>query len=327
MRALEVVSPGPRTTVEDLGRRMVARFGIPPGGAFDPLSLVAANRLVGNDDGAAGLEATLAGPTLRNAGDEPLALAVVGADCDAHVERGGGRPDADGEPVSPGRVVTLAPGDRLRLGFARDAARAWIAVAGGVEVPAVLGSRATCVSAGFGGFRGRPLARDDRLQLGVPRTAASDLGWREPLVEHEPAPFALRFVRGPQWELFGEAGIAALRASAWRVQRDSDRTGIRLAAAEAGDAGASALAGVPGIAPEGTTLGAVQVPADGCPIVLGPDRPVTGGYAKPAVVVAADVGRLARLRPGDLVSFSEVTMEAACGLAAARRERLARLLA
>lgn len=320
MRVLEVESPGPRTTVEDLGRRMVGRYGVPRGGAFDALSLVAANRLVGNADRAAGLEATLAGPTLRNAGDEALVVALVGADCAGELERRTGS-----EPAPLGRALVLEPGDRLRLGAARDAARLWIAVAGGVDVPLVLGSRSTCVAAGFGGLAGRRLAAGDRLPVGAPCRAASPHAWLEPLVERETSPFTLRFVRGPQAERYGEAALAALRATAWRVERDSDRTGVRLAPVEGGDAGTGDLAGVAGIAPEGTTLGAVQVPADGRPIVLGPDGPVTGGYGKPAVVIAADAGRLARLRPGDVVRFAEVSAEVARTLLAARRARLERL--
>jgi len=130
MRRLRVVSPGPRTTVEDLGRRNVARFGIPAGGAFDALALTAANRLVGNRDDAAGLEATLGGPTLANDGDEALELALVGADCGATLVQ------AAGTGVAPlGAAFACEPGETLQLGFARDGARAWIAVAGAYGQP------------------------------------------------------------------------------------------------------------------------------------------------------------------------------------------------
>ena len=144
-----MLDPGPRTTVEDLGRRGVARWGIPCGGAFDPLALTVANRLVGNRDDDAGLEITLGGPTLVNAGDEPLAVALNGADCDARLVHG-----AASAPVRPGRAVTLAPGDVLRVGYARAGARAWLAVAGGIAVPRIAGSRATALGAGFGGLDG-----------------------------------------------------------------------------------------------------------------------------------------------------------------------------
>lgn len=321
MRQLRVVVPGPRTTVEDLGRRMVARHGIPQGGAFDALALVAANRLVGNRDDDAGLEITLGGPTVLNAGDETLHLAVVGADCTARLVHG-----AASAPVRAGRAVACAPGDALRLAFARDGARAWLAVAGGIDVPAFAGSRSTALAAGVGGFAGRALARDDTLPIGPRRSIPPDDIWAETTAPPAACmPRVLRVLPGPQQERFGTGGLRALCATAWRVQNDSDRTGIRLAPADdEADEPPPALRGVAGIPPEGTTLGAIQLPPDGRPIVLGPDRPVTGGYAKPAVVIAADVGRLALLRPGDVVRLTAVSLEEALALAAARVAALPR---
>ncbi|MEW6271057.1 MAG: biotin-dependent carboxyltransferase family protein [Thermodesulfobacteriota bacterium] len=311
-RRVHVASPGPRTTVEDLGRRMVARHGVPAGGAFDALSLVAANRLVGNDDADAGLEATLGGPTLDNAGDEPVHVALVGADCAATIASAGGS-----RPAALGRAHCLAPGEVLRMGFARDGARVWIALAGGVDVPPVLGSRSTSLAASFGGLEGRALRRGDLLRLGAPRRAPLGTSWHEP---GPAAPVTLRVLPGPQLDRFAGGALDALCATRWAVRNESDRTGVRLAPAEDGDV--SPLRGAAGIAPEGTTLGAMQVPPDGCPILLGPDRPVTGGYAKPAVLAAADVGRLARLRPGDGVRFVVVSLDEACALLRARRAPL-----
>lgn len=315
MRALRVVVPGPRTTVEDLGRRMVARWGIPSGGAFDPLALIAANRLVGNHDDAAGLEVTLGGPTLENAGDETLALAVSGADCCARLVHG-----AASAPVRSGTAVVCPPGDLLRLGFARDGARAWIAVEGGIDVPPVAGSRSTALAAGFGGLDGRPLASGDLLPVG-PAPVASRRGpeappWQEPVPPAACMPHVLRILPGPQHDRFPTGVVRALCAPAWRVLTDSDRGGVRLAPVD--EDVPIALRGVAGIPPEGTTLGAIQVPPDGRPIVLGPDRPVTGGYAKPALLAAADLGRLALLRPGDVVRFGEVGLDEALALFAAR---------
>lgn len=314
MRALLVASPGSRTTVEDLGRRMVARFGVPAGGAFDPLALAAANRLVGNRDGAAGLEITLGGPTLVNHGDEPLGVALVGADCRATV-----RDDGVAHPLCPGSSLPCPPGAAVKLGFARDGARAWLAVAGGIAVPERLGSRSTCLAARFGGLDGRALRAGDVLPVGpAPASPPGTAAWHDALA-YDGAPALLRIVPGPQAALCGDAG-EALGARAWRVHNDSDRTGIRLVPADASsDPPPRAPAG---IAPEGTTLGAIQLPPDGCPIVLGPDRPVTGGYAKPALVIAADVGRLARLRPGDVVRFTPVSLADAATLARERRATL-----
>jgi biotin-dependent carboxylase-like uncharacterized protein len=218
--------------------------------------------------------------------------------------------------VPCGVAVACEPGDSLRLGFARDGARAWLAVAGGIDVPAVAGSRSTALAAGFGGLAGRALARDDALPIGSPRAVPSERSWAEAGPAAACMPRVLRILPGPQLQRFAPDGMRALCATAWRVQNDSDRTGVRLAPAE--HEPPPALRGVAGIAPEGTTLGAIQVPPDGRPIVLGPDRPVTGGYAKPALVIAADVGRLALLRPGDVVRLAEVSLGEALAHAAAR---------
>lgn len=316
MRCLTVTTPGPRTTVEDQGRARVGCFGIPGGGAFDGLALVAANRLVGNADEAAGLELTLGGPTLVNSGDETVEVAVVGADCGATVVAGNAS-----RAVAPGTPTALRAGDTLRLGFARDGARAWIAVSGGVAVEPVLGSRSTCLPGRFGGLEGRPLRAGDVLPLGPRRDGAPG---RAPLRANDfragTTPVTLRLLSGPQRDRFAADALASLCASSWRVDNDSDRTGTRLAAED--EAAREMLRGVAGIPPEGTTLGAVQVPPDGQPILLGPDRPVTGGYAKPALVIAADVGRLALLRPGDAVRFAEVSLEEALDLARRRRAAL-----
>lgn len=319
MRLLQVLVPGSRTTVEDLGRRGVARWGMPPGGAFDALALTAANRLVGNRDDAAGLEITLVGPALRNAGDEPLAVALTGAGGDPRLVHG-----AASAPVAPGRAVTVAPGDVLRVGALRAGARAWLAVAGGVVVPRVAGSRSTALGAGLGGLEGRTLAHDDALPIGVPQRpvppAAASGAWHGARPAAACMPVVLRVLAGPQATLYDDDPLPALTSTVWRVLANSDRTGVRLAPAD-GEPPA-ALRTIAGIPPEGTTLGAIQLPPDGRPIVLGPDRPVTGGYAKPALVAAADVGRLAQLRPGDTLRLSAVTLDEALALASARRRGL-----
>lgn len=319
MRLLRVMAPGPRTTVEDCGRRGVARWGIPAGGAFDTLALIAANRLVGNRDDDAGLEITLGGAALVNAGDEGLGVALTGADCDARLVHG-----VASAPVSPGFALMLAPRDVLRLGYARTGARAWLAVAGGIAVPRVAGSRATVLGAGFGGLDGRALARGDTLPIGVPQRpvppATATPASRDAAPPAACMPLVLHVLPGPQVARFAGDALRALAGTVWRVQNDSDRTGVRLAPAD-GDP-PDELRGVAGIAPEGTTLGAIQVPPDGRPIVLGPDRPVTGGYAKPAVVAGADVGRLAQLRPGDTVRLALVALDEALARAAARRATL-----
>ncbi len=302
--------------MEDLGRRHAALFGIPPGGAFDPVALVAANRLLGNPDGAAGLEITLGGPTLCNTSEDALQITWVGADCGAMVVRG-----AERWPLPRGTVIELRPGDALEAGFARDGARAWIAVHGGIATAPVLGSRSTCAAGGFGGLEGRPLRAGDVLPVAQGQAPPTRSTWQHPDLPGDLV--QLRIVPGPQVACFATDPIAALESTLWWVAPDSDRTGLRLAPLD--PTIRVRLAGVAGIPPEGTTLGAVQVPGAGEAIVLGPDRPVTGGYAKPALVIAADLGRLAQLRPRDRVRFLRIDLEAACRLAEQRWASLAAL--
>ena len=309
-----VKQPGPRTTVEDLGRRSVARFGVPPGGAFDALALRAANRLVGNPDDAAGLEMTLLGPNLEHAGDEPFALALVGTDVAAVRSRRGKK-----EPLPTHQAFLLEPGDVLRLAMPLRSARAWLAVSGGIDVPAVLGGRGTCVSGAFGGIEGRLLRAGDTLAVGPGRSVTSHTIWKDP-ASAPTGTTVLSLLPGPQIDAFEDNPIERLCDRTWKVAPSSDRVGVRLEPVP-GEKPAG-LRPPKGIAPEGTTLGAIQVPPDGTPILLGPDRPVTGGYAKPALVARAHIGRLARLRPGELLRFHPTTMSEAIEQECARRDSL-----
>jgi UPF0271 protein len=302
VRRLRVERAGTRTTVEDLGRRNVARFGVPPGGAFDPLAMVTANRAVGNPDGAAGLEATLDGPTLRNDGDEPLDLAVVGA-----LLLGPG-----GADVEASALATIHPGEVARVASPLPGSRAWLAVAGGIDVPLVLGSRSTCLAGGFGGYRGRALAAGDILPIG-PASPGSGSCSSPPGPTRAPAgPALLRLLPGPDPGRWPSDPIPVLESTLWEVERDSDRTGVRLRPLDPTVVGLR-LDRPAGIPPEGTVLGALQVLPEGSAILLGPDRPVTGGYAMAAVLARADLGMLARLRPGDRVRFAGIDRDAARG--------------
>ena len=300
MRRLRIETPGPRTTVEDLGRRGVARFGVPPGGAFDPLSLAEANRAVGNPASFAGLEVTLEGPSLRNVGDEPLLLEIVGGE---FVGPAGGS--------APGPGVLLRPGEIAAVARPLPWARAWIAVGGGIEVPLVLGSRSTCLPGRFGGFEGRALSTGDTLTIGpVPAGSARPRrfipGPSEPTTSRG-RPVLLRLLPGPQVDLWPRDPLPLLASTLWTVAHDSDRVGVRLHAVD--PEVASRIERPAGIAPHGTVPGAMQLPPDASAILLGPDRPVTGGYAMPAVLARADVGLLARARPGDRVRFEAVGVD------------------
>jgi biotin-dependent carboxylase-like uncharacterized protein len=285
---IRVLDPGPQTTVQDGGRRGQLRYGIPPSGPVDARSFIIANRLVGNADAAAGLEFTLIGPRLRAEG--PCAVAVTGADSPVTVN------DA---PAAAWTTLTLRAGDVVKIGPARAGVRGYVAVAGGIDVPPVLGSRATYLRGRLGGLEGRALRRDDVLRLGaaarvrVRAVAARAIpDWRaEPL---------LRVVLGPQADRFTDEGIAAFLGGTYEVLPQSDRMGARLSGPHIAHARGHDIIS-DGIAP-----GAVQVPGDGQPIVLLVDRQSTGGYTKIATVCSFDIPRVGQAKPGQRVRFSAV---------------------
>lgn len=281
---LRVEKPGLWSTVCGAPRYGSGAWGIPPGGAMDLEALGAGNAVLGNRPGAAAIEISFSGPALEVL--EDLSAVLTGAPCDAAL---------DARPLVRGRPFRAVRGQALVIGAARSGARAYLCVGGALADGSIGPARRLAA--------GDILCRDgqDRLAEGE----APRLGdWRD-----QPDP-VVRIVLGPQEERFLPEGVSTILQSRYRVSAASDRRGIRLE-------GPAIPAGAPGfeISPEGTALGAIQVPPDGLPIVLGPDRPVTGGYAKIGTVVTADFGRLAQMRPGSEVRFEAVD------LAVARRAR------
>jgi biotin-dependent carboxylase-like uncharacterized protein len=278
---IEVLSPGPLTLVQDLGRPGFARWAVAPSGAFDRGALRLANRLVGTAEAAAGLE-TLGSLIVRIGID--CVVAVTGAPGPLHVERDGVRAGRDRSAP-----LHLRAGDVLEVGTPSDGLRAYLAVRGGLDAAPVLGSRSRDTLAALGP---EPLRAGDRLRFG-----AAVLG--APHVDHAPVrprSGPVRVVLGPRMDWFTLAGVNDLLTSVWTVRPDSDRVGIRLD-------GPALRRRAPEreLPSEPMVTGALQVPPDGRPVILGPDRPSTGGYPVIAVVVDADLDRLAQLRPGDPV--------------------------
>ncbi|GAB6932116.1 5-oxoprolinase subunit C family protein [Calditerricola satsumensis] len=323
-----VLRPGLLTTVQDLGRTGWQRFGVPVGGAMDPFALRVANALVGNDDGAAAMEITLQGPQLRF--DEDALIAVCGADLS---------PAVDGAPLPQWRPVLVQRGSVLAFGRPRWGVRAYLAVAGGWDVPIVLGSRSTDRRAGLGGVEGRALREGDRLIAGIPAAPAQRLMaalsgrlGRRPLasVPWRVSPRAfpayaaqptVRALRGPEFDAFSPAAQAAFFARPFRVTPQSDRMGYRLAGP------ALALREPIELVSEGVSAGTVQVPPDGQPIVLLADRQTVGGYPRIACVATVDLPVLAQMPPGATVRFREVSLGEAQALLARREQLLRRLRA
>lgn len=294
---IEVVRAGLCDLVVDQGRAGRGAIGVPVGGAADPLALAAANALVGNDSSAAGLEMTFAGPDLRF----PVGgiVALTGTRFTAT--------RSNGLSVAWNQTLIMAPGETLSLEGAETGCRCWLALAGGLAVPSVMGSRSTLLPAGFGGHQGRALRAGDELMPGQPAQDEGRLLQAQP--PSTPAVDApLRVVAGPQTGLFDDGGLAAFYGGLYRVAAASDRRGLRLD----GPVVTHARTELPS---QGVLPGAVQIPPDGRPIILGWDGPVTGGYPVIAGVIAADWARLAQLKSGDAIRFETLDIDAARALA------------
>ncbi len=318
--ALEIIDPGPATTVQDLGRPGLMRYGAPAAGALDRDALRLANALAGAEPGAAALEIRYLGPSLRASGG-PIRAALAGATVLMRLERA----DGSHEDVGAGRSFTLNDGDRLRTGPLRGrSATAYLAVSGGIATPPILGSRATYARSRLGGVDGRPLRASDRVPVG----AAAPGGPERALTRLDEPVWAgrARVVLGPQDDRFTEEAVALFLSTDWRVSRDADRMGLRLVPPEdAGDGAAARLALKDGhdIVSDGVAEGSVQVPGSGLPIVLLADRQTSGGYPKIATVIGADTPALGRARPGDAIRFDAVSPAEAVRLRRAAEARLA----
>lgn len=300
-RRLVVERGGTCSLVEDEGRIGTASLGVPRAGFADPLAARLANRLLGNAEDAALVEVTLAGPKLRATAD--VQVVVVG-----DPERPGMvEVRVDGRPVPERTVLPLAAGQALDVGSCADAVRAVVAVEGGLRTPLVLGSRSSDQLCGLGPGA---LSEGDVLEIGP---AGRPHGRLE-----EPRPRAgatvLRVVAGPDVPAAADAGT--LLAGEWLVGSESNRVGVRLRPAEhgegAGGAGSGTGAALPPQVPSrGMVRGAVQLPPGGEAVVLGPDHATVGGYPVAAVVVGADLHRLAHVRPGEAVRFELVDADEA----------------
>lgn len=315
--AIEVMKPGLSTTVQDLGRPGYYHLGIPLSGAMDCAALRAANLLVGNEEGAAALEAVFLGPELRFTAD--ALVAVAGADLP---------PKLDGQPQPGWTALRVRAGQVLGFDFLRRGARAYVAVAGGIDVPPVLGSRSTYVLGALGGLEGRALRTGDTLPVGVPaRTAAEGRTVPDALRHPAETPGTLRVLPGLYWHRLAASAQDSFFADAWKVAPEADRIGYRFR-------GGRALEFVPRVPPfgagsdpsnivdSGYPYGSVQVPGGTEPIVLHRDAVSGGGYFMLGTVISADMDLIGQMQPHTPTRFVAVDMEQAL---AARAERAARL--
>lgn len=311
MAALTVLRPGMLTTVQDLGRWGYQHEGVPVSGPMDAYAHRLANRLVGNPDTAAAMEATLIGPELQ--ADAEVVCAVSGGAFEISV---------NGAAVSMNVAFTVPAGARLRVGNRLAGARVSIAVRGGIDVAPVFGSRATSLISRMGPFDGRALKAGDVLAIGLP--AMSDLDARaDRKPKSGPRPLRLpeggarlRVIMGPHDAMFTAAALETFLNAKFVITPQSNRMGYRLEGPRLAHAGGA------DILSDATPIGSIQVPASGQPILLMADRQTTGGYPKIATVISADLPVAGQLAPGDWIGFASVTRAAAID---ALREQEARL--
>lgn len=305
MDLLQVMESGPLVTVQDLGRFGFQQYGVPVSGGLDKLALRTANLLVGNQEDEAALELTFLGLKLNVLA--PVRLALTGADMPVSL---------NDRSVATWSAFEAAAGDVVTIKPARSGLRGYLAVAGGFDVPLVMGSRSTYVGGGLGGFEGRPLAKGDVLAgSGRPvagRTRALTAG----LIPERPGELVLHAVPGPQDDFF-DHGADVFFTQPYVISSQADRMGYRLEGpvVEIKPDYPQSIISEPSLA------GAVQIPADGQPIVLLVEQTV-GGYAKIATVITPDLDLIAQARPGERISFTAVDLDRARELDADYQTRL-----
>jgi antagonist of KipI len=297
MSALLVEAPGLFTTVQDLGRDGFGPMGVSASGAADPISLRIGNRLVGNSEGSASLEMTLIGGAFTF--EHATTIAVTGADFG---------PSLDGVALPMWTSTEIREGATVKFGHSRSGARAYLCVQGGIAVETFLGSASTHVLSGLGGFEGRALRKDDRVEVGAANSffrkrslsakALKSLGPRK----------VIRVTDGPQCDWFAESSWKTFCGNAFRVSEQSNRMGIRL------EGRPISLDTSREMITEGVSLGAIQITPSGQPIILFVEQQTTGGYPKIANVISADLHSLGQLRPRDEIRFERIEMSEARSL-------------
>ncbi len=297
MKVIRVPAPGLLTTVQDLGREGFGPMGVSPSGAADPISLRLGNRLVGNAEGTAALEMTLLGGTFLF--PEGAILALTGSDFGATL---------DGAPLEQWMSVEAKPGQTLRVGSTRSGARCYLCVQGGIGVKPLLGSASTHLLSGLGGHQGRALRKGDVLQIGAATVSFQKRALAAQALQRFSTRKVLRVTPGPQSDWFPPPSQKKFYESTYRVAEESNRMGLRLE-------GRPIARGSSGeMITEGVSIGAVQITAAGLPIILFVEQQTTGGYAKIANVISADLHSLGQLRPRDEIRFESVDWDTARSL-------------
>jgi len=306
MSEIIIEKAGLLSTIQDCGRVGYQRFGMPVSGAMDVYSLQLANIIVGNEPGAAAIEATLIGPEIFFSAD--TVFSVCGA---------GMTPFVNGKAVPMYADISVNGGDRLTFSALGYGCRAYIAFAGGLDVPLVMGSRSTYLRAKIGGLNGRALVAGDRIPLGTTDTygisgiIARQQSQQQFHIPDYQSEQPIRIIPGPEVKRLDFDGIRTLLTSEYQITGQSDRMGIRLSGPAIQIKTREGRPGGHDIISAGISPGTIQLPGNGQPIILMADRQTTGGYARIANVASVDLTRVAQLRPGDKIRFQEISLKKA----------------
>ncbi len=298
MPAVKILKSGPLTTVQDEGRKGYQRFGMPVAGAMDKISYRAANLLAGNNRGAAVLEFTMEGPDLKFRSDS--IISITGGDFS---------PRLNGCKIPMWQTIYVPAGARLKIGTVEAGLRGYIAFKGGLDIEEKMDSKSTYLKGKIGGYKGRKLQKDDLIKLNREVTTGEyceRIFPRQHIPEYK-GHVEAGVILGPQDDHFTEKGIKAFLKERYSVTSQADRMGYRLEGPEINHRDEESA----DIISDGIPPGAVQVPGHKNPIIMMADRQTTGGYPKIASVTSVDLSRIAQLKPGETVSFKEVSLKEA----------------
>ena len=317
--SIKVLNPGLLTTIQDLGRPGHYHLGIPISGAMDRLALRAANMLVGNDEGAACLEAVFMGPELEFTA--PAIVAVTGADLPAKI---------DGVPQPGWTSFAVQAGQVLSFDYLKSGARAYIAIAGGLDTPEMLGSRSTYAIGALGGVDGRPIAAGDDLPVGTAGNARAGLSVPQDLRRGPGANVELRVLPGLYWHRITPASQASFFDDTWTVAPEADRMGYRFRGGSPMEFVEREQPFGAGSNPSNITdacypYGSIQIPGGTEPIVLHRDAVSGGGYFMVGAVIEADMDLIGQLQPNIKAKFVQVDMDGALAARAERNDILAKI--
>jgi antagonist of KipI len=294
--SITVISPGFLTTVQDLGRHHSAHWGVSPSGTADAVSLRLGNLLVSNPPNGAALEMTLVGGSFQF--ESPCIISLAGSDFGATI---------DDQPIPLWQTISVEAGQVLQFGPTNSGARCYLCVGGGIAVPPILSSASTHLLTGLGGFKGRALRAGDRLGLAARMTNSPTKQWtvKKEVLDRLFAAGPVGVTAGPQVDMFDVETRSVFYSSAYVVKEESNRMGLRLSGPRLNRVTQDDMT------TEGVSLGAIQVPPDGEPIILFVEHPTTGGYPKIANVISADLHRVGQLRPRGSLRFELLSYEKA----------------